>query len=121
MKASKFDSVIRADAGLVTLQSQLTSQVAAAFGILPGLLGDRAGDGTSKREDFRRWYTATLQPLLRIVEAELRAKLHESITLGLRDLRALDMQGTSRAVAALANAGFTAEQAAAMVGLQESE
>ncbi|MCY4121868.1 MAG: hypothetical protein OXG72_13210, partial [Acidobacteria bacterium] len=107
-------------AGLVNEHEFVTRLVTAAYGIPVQLVLPSTADGTAQREAFRRWFTAHLGPFLRCVEGELRAKVHPSIRLDARDLRALDMQGSARALKSLADAGFSAEQAAALVGIVEA-
>ena len=54
------------------------------FGLrnLPGHARDRS-DGSARRESFRYWAHAALQPLVNRLEAEFRAKLEMPVTLDL--------------------------------------
>ena len=107
------------DAGVVNAHEFVTRLVAAAHGVPVQLVLPSTADGTAQREAFRRWFTAQFAPFLRCIEAELRLKVHDSMRLDARDLRALDMQGSARALKSLADAGFSAQQAAAVVGLMD--
>ena len=102
---------------MASLHGALTTQICAAYGIPPHLVLGGTADGTAQREAFRRWFTAALLPLAALIQNELRRKLDPAATLDLRGLRALDMQGSARALKSLADAGFTAQQAAGIVGL----
>ena len=61
-------------AALVELRQAVEVTVAAACGV-PAVLVMATGDGTAQRESYRRWLHASVQPLARLVEAELGEKL----------------------------------------------
>ena len=66
-------------------------EVLAACGVPPELVS--GGDGTSLREAYRRLLHATIAPLGRIVERELRDKVNPGISLSFDSLFAADIQG----------------------------
>ena len=82
------------------------------------MLGGPA-DGTSQRESFRRWYTSSLLPLARTLETELRQKLAPDARIDLRGLRALDTQGSARALKSLADAGVPIDAALRAAGFAD--
>ena len=86
----------------------------AACGVSPSLFG--SGDGTSAREAYRQLLFSTVLPLAKVVEAELKERLHPGITLGFRELRAADVQARSRSYKALTDGGFSPQEAAEEVG-----
>ena len=75
------------------------------------------------REAFRRFLHSTVQPLGKIVSAELSEKLEDAVTLNFDALMAADVQGRARAWRSLAGpeASMTAEVAARLVGLAVDE
>ena len=101
------------DATLAALHDSSAFAVLSACGVDPTLAGLRAGDGTLAREVFRRFERLTLQPLARIVESELAAKLEApDLEIGFNSLRASDFAGVARAFKGLIEAGLTPQAAA---------
>ena len=98
---------------LAGLHDTTAFAVLAACGVDPVLAGLRAGDGTLAREAFRRFERLTLQPLARIAETELAAKLDApDLELSFNTLRASDFAGVARAFKALLEAGLSPSAAA---------
>ena len=81
---------------LVDLRSAAALDVLAAAGI-PPVLGAAQADATGLREGLRQLYHVTLQPVVRIVAAELSRVLEVDVTLDLSALAAADVQGRARA------------------------
>ena len=102
----------------VQLLARAAVEVYAACGC-SGLF--ESGDGTSAREAFRRFLHATVQPLGRIVSAELSAKLEAPIMLDFTPLMAADLSGRARAFQSLVGGGMDPGKAAGLAGLMESE
>lgn len=72
------------------------SGILAACGIPPQLLST-SGEATVAREAWRLFYLASVAPVARQIEAELRAKLNPAAMLGFDMLRASDQDQISRA------------------------
>ena len=64
-------------------------------------------DATALREALRQFVHVTLQPVLRIVGAELSRVLELEVNLDLAPLAAADVQGRARAFRALVGNGTT--------------
>ena len=91
--------------------------VAAACGVPPVLLTERA-EGTSQREGLRRFAHMSLEPLGRIVAAELAAKLDSpSLALDFGPLMASDLAGRARAFKGFVDSGVSVEDAGRIVAL----
>ena len=82
-----------------------------------------AQSATAAREAFKRFTFTTIQPLGRIVSAELSEKLGADVTLNFDALMAADVQARARAWRSLAGpeAKMTPEAAARLVGLAVTE
>ena len=106
--------------GVVEVARQATLEILGACGIPPSLFLSSA-DGTAQRESFRRFLHTTLQPLARIVQAELSAKLDGEVTLNLDATFASDLSGRSRAFQSLVTGGMEVSKAASLAGLMEGE
>ena len=91
------------------------ARVLAACGCPPSLFTDGA-DGTAQREALRRWHMATVVPLARILEHELRAKLEADVRLRF-DPYPLDVQGRAAGFAKMVTGGVSVEQALTASGL----
>ncbi len=105
-------------ATLASLHDSTAAAVLAACGVPPEITGLVRSDGTGRREAYRAFERATLQPLARIVEAEIAAKLEATVRLDFTSLRASDTASIARAYKALVEAGLSADQAAAIVDLE---
>ena len=106
--------------GVVEVARQATLEVLGACGIPPSLLSSDSGD-SGQREGFRRFLHTTLQPLARIVQAELSEKLDGDVKLDLSATFASDLSGRSRAFASMVNGGMSLEKAAGLAGLMEAD
>ena len=102
---------------LVELQKATTSQVYAACGVSPALFDSSASAG-GMRESWRQLRYATLNPLGKMVEAELSRKLETEIMLGWDALAASDVTGRARAYASLIAASMPAAEARRLTGLE---
>ena len=58
-----------------------------------------------------------LSPLGRLVEAELRDKLDDEVSLSWQELRASDLSGRARAFQSMVGDGMEVERAAGLAGL----
>ena len=102
--------------GEVELMTRASLEVIAACGC-SGMFD--ATSATAAREAFKRFTFTTIQPLGRIVSAELSEKLGADVTLNFDALMAADVQARARAWRSLAGpeAKMTPEAAARLVGL----
>ena len=100
---------------VVTLADQAFKEVVAACGLSTALFDARAS--SSAREAWRQALFGVIAPLGRLVQAELRAKVHSSVTLTWGELQASDLQGRARASQSLVGGGMEIERATAQAGL----
>ena len=108
-------------AALDPLRSATGRDVLGACGIPPSLFVANS-DGTSQRESFRRFLHSSLGPMARLMEHELRVKLDApDLTLDLSEINAADIAGKARAYGAFIKAGMSAEDAARIVGVRQSQ
>ena len=103
---------------MVMLRDQVEACVLALFGVSPALTTS-VSDGTKAREDFRRLIVAVCRPLGKIVAAELMRVIELPFVLRFGSLRALDLQGSARSVAALVAAGMDLAEARKIAGLDD--
>ena len=103
-------------ASLAAIQKQSFEHVLAAAGTPPSLFTD--ADGTSQRESMRRFFLGTVQPLARMLQTELRAKLAPGISLEF-DLYNVDLAGRASSFKAMVTGGMEPGKAAALSGLME--
>ena len=104
---------------LVDLRSAAALDVLAAAGI-PPVLGAAQADATGLREGLRQLYHVTLQPVVRIVAAELSRVLEVDVTLDLSALAAADVQGRARAFRSMVGnnqTGIPLDEARRLTGL----
>ena len=80
-----------------------------------------ASDGTAAREAWRQALFGVIAPLGRILHAEIRAKIHDGISLSWDELRASDLSGRARAFQSMVTAGMDVSKAAALAGLMEPD
>ena len=106
-------------AALVSLEERAALEIYAACGVPPALFA--IGEGTAQRESFRRFLHATVQPVARIVSAELSAKLDGDVSLSFDSLFAADLSGRARAFQSMVGGGMAVDRAAGLAGLLESE
>ena len=103
----------------VELLSASSMEVYAACGVPASLF--MTGEGTAQRESFRRLLHSTIQPLGRIVSAELSAKLDADVRLNFDGLFAADLSGRARAFQSMVGGGMDVTKAAGLAGLMESD
>ena len=94
-------------------------EVLAACGVPPAMF--ERGDGTAKRESFRQFLHATLQPVADLIALELASKLEADVTISLDRLFAADLAGRARAFQSMVGAGMDPGKAAGLAGLMEAE
>ena len=85
---------------LVKFRGAAALDVLGAAGVPPAL-GAAQADSTALREGLRQFFHTTLQPVVKIVAAELGRVLEVDVDLDLSALAAADVQGRSRAFRAL--------------------
>ena len=107
-----------AAAGMVQVRSDSFKAVLAAAGCSVAMFDD--SDGTSKREALRQFFLGTVQPLARLLETELTAKLEAKIRLSF-DLYNVDLPGRAQAFQKMVAAGMEPAKAAGLAGLMEVE
>lgn len=100
----------------VSLREQVQGSAAALYGLDPILI-DAAGDGTAKREAWRRLQVGVLEPLARIIGVEVAAKLGVEAAFDFAPLAATDLAARARAVHVLQQAGVKVDDARAIAGL----
>ena len=101
-------------ASMAMVQKQSFAAVLAACGGSPALFDD--SDGTAKREALRQWHLGTVQPLARLLAAELSAKLEAEVRLAF-DLYNVDLAGRAQAFQKLVAGGVKVTEALATSGL----
>ena len=103
----------------VSLLARAHAEVLGACGVPPTLFSERS-DGTAQRESFRRYLHSTLDPLAKLIAAELTEKLESEVDIDLSAIHAADVQGRARAWRSLVgkDAVMTPEAAAMLVGLE---
>ena len=101
----------------IKLRDEISQSLLAAAGV-PIELATSA-EGSSTREGWRRFLHGTVDPLGRVVLAEIRRKLGGSPALNFDRLMASDLSGRARAFASMVNGGMAIERAATLAGLLE--
>ena len=84
-------------ATLPALRDQVEATVLACCGVPP----DLARPGGRTRESYRQWVTASVEPLARLVAAELSRALDVDVSLTFARLAAADVAGRARAYRSL--------------------
>ena len=102
-----------------TIRTDSFNAVLAACGTPPALFDD--SDGTAQRESFRCYLTLTVQPIARVLERELSAKLEADVSLKFDELYAHDLAGQAMVFSGLAQAGKEATKAASVAGLMTDD
>ena len=100
-----------------TVRAEVANAVLALAGGSPTLFGEGRAEG--KREALRQFLHATLQPLAKVIQREAQAKLLATVTLDFTALGAANVQGKSRAYAALVGAGMDPGNAVKLTGLSD--
>ena len=95
------------------------SQMLAAFGCPAGLFAD--ADAGGQREAYRRYYSATVEPLAVMLERELSDKLEVDIGLSFSGRFSGDLAGRARAFQSMVGAGMDTNKAAGLAGLMVAE
>ena len=103
----------------IELLTAASMEVYAACGVPAALFS--VGEGTAQRESFRRMLHSTIQPLGRIVSAELSEKLDAPIALNFDKLFAADLSGRARAFQSMVGGGMDVAKAAGLAGLMDQD
>ena len=99
------------------LRTETGRDVLAACGLSAALFNQSA-DGTSRREAYRQALHIGIRPVVRLMVAELRAKLDApSLDLDLGALHASDTAGRTRSFKQLVEAGVDPADAAEVTGI----
>ena len=106
-------------APLIALMDEGAREVMAACGVPVDLLVK--SDGATLRESWRRFVHSTIQPLGKLVAAELSAKLEAEVRFDFSGLHASDVAGRARAFGILVGNGVAAADAMKVSGLDELE
>ena len=94
-------------------------EVLAACGVPPGMFVKMGDSG--QREAYRRWCALVVQPMGRLLAAELSTKLEADIGLEFSGLYAHDLAGRARSFASMVQGGMDVTKAAGMAGLMDLE
>ena len=81
------------------------------------MLADPRAEAQGQREGFRRFVHATIEPMARIVEAEMTAKAGLACDLNFASLFAADLAGRGRALKQMVESGVALADALDTVGL----
>lgn len=100
--------------GLLKLYKQAHNAVLEAYGLSSALLADSTGTGS--RESWRIALFGLINPLAKMIENELLAKLGIQAQLNFDELRASDLQGRARGFKSLVDGGVPVDQALQMAG-----
>ncbi len=101
----------------VALREQVVSDVLSLCGVPVAMF--TAKDATASREAVRRFWIATVIPLLRALRAECAAKLEGEVQFTY-DSYVLDMPGRSRVLTDLVTAGMSLADALKLAGLDDA-
>ena len=101
--------------GTVQLRSRLESSIAAAAGVAPALFSADAAESAG-REAWRNFAGGTIAPVAASLAPEISAKLGGDGSITFESLRAADIQGRSRAFAALRKAEMSEAAAREICG-----
>ena len=99
----------------IELRRDVAAHVLGAMGCPSVLL--TGSEGTALREGYRQVLTGWIQPLGKIVSAELTRKLNQEISLDFSALAAADIAGRARALGSLVQAGIPINEALVLAGL----
>lgn len=101
----------------VALHERSATAILSALG-LPAPLVEPRADGTARREAYRQWLHAGVQPMARVVEAEVRRVLEDpEARLSFRSLAAADVAARARAMKALLDADVAESEARVIAGV----
>ena len=104
---------------LINLLEQSSSEIFSACGFNAALF--QSGDAASLRESYRIALAGTIQPLAKLVQSEINAKLDAGISVDFTELRAADLSGRARAFQSMVGGGMDVAQAVAIAGLMTPE
>ena len=113
LKSERFGP--EAPASMVQLLSAASQEIYAACGFNSALWG--GSSSAAVREAWRLALFGVLSPLGRLVEAELKDKLDDDISLSWQELRASDLSGRARAFQSMVGGGMAVDKAVAIAGL----
>lgn len=101
------------------IYSAVTRATAGVFGVPAALCGiaESTPAGPSMREAWRQFVVSTIEPLGRVVEAELSRVLGAGCALSFRPLASIDLAARARAVNVLTQAGVPLAEARDVAGL----
>ena len=102
--------------GHLTLRREAALELIEAAGV-PSALADPRAEANGQREAFRRFVHGTIEPMARMVEAEMTAKAGLSCDLNFASLFAADLAGRGRALKQLVESGVALADALETVGL----
>ena len=100
----------------VTLRDAATLSIYAAYGVPSSYLN---GDGNAQVVARRAMFLDVIEPLARRIESELSRKLEEPVVIGLQASEYADWQRISRAASTLVDLGYSMDQVATMLGINE--
>ena len=106
---------------LPSLRSDAALSVLGSCGVPGSLATTQNSDGAAQRESWRRFLHGSVQPLARIVQAELSETLDVDVSLSFDSLMASDLSGRARAFQSMVKAGLPIEKAAGLAGLMSDE
>ena len=99
---------------MVNISKDAFARMLAACGCSPALFDDSGG--TAKREALRQWHLGTVQPLARMLETELAARLDAPVRLRF-DLYNVDLAGRAQAFQKIVAGGVPVPEALVTSGL----
>ena len=102
--------------GHLTLRRDAALELIEAAGV-PSALANPSAEANGQREAFRRFVHGTIEPMARIVEAEITAKAGLSCALKFASLFAADLAGRGRALKQMVESGVALADALDTVGL----
>lgn len=97
-----------------------TAEVLAACGV-PIPLADATASDTGQKEAWRRFLSATVQPLGQMISAEIVEKTGRPASMGWADLRSNDLVSRTRGFKQMIESGASFESAATAAGLDLEE
>ena len=113
LKSERFG--FEAPSTMISLLDASSREIYSACGLNGALWGQ--GDAASTREAWRLALFSVLSPLGRLVQAELKDKLDDEISLSWQELRASDLSGRARAFQSMVGGGMTVAEAVSVAGL----
>ena len=105
--------------GLVSVADLASREIYGACGISPSMF--QISPAAALKESYRIALFNVIAPLGVLVQAELRAKLDASITLGWQELHAHDISGRARAFQQMVVGGMAIDKAVQLAGLLVSD